>query len=402
MHFKPLALAAVIAASLTIVGCGGGGGGSEPAPTPTPTPTPTPSPTPSPTPTPGPTAEALDNEYVDYLTDLTDGIILPGYLSFQTESAKMVTQAESFCALTSPTQQDLDALRTQWVEMTKAWQNIRFVNVGQITQNTNLFRIQLFPDDNNAVARGVDDFLIEPGTVTADFISNKNAGGQGIPALEYLLYPAEDGDSLLTASNAAKRCEVVEAIANNMANITKEVYDAWSTSGGNFRQQLISGAAPFTSIRDSVGELVTNWLEILAITKDEKMLYVLTDNAPGRPETAEHFRSDVSLQMVEVNLLSIRAFYTNLDGKGLDTIIVDTLGQNSINEQMMTALDASVAAIQKVNQTYSTYNEVLTTTQGRADLTEVIDRMRDVRDLLVADLEQVLDINIGFNALDGD
>ncbi|MEM0909441.1 MAG: imelysin family protein [Pseudomonadota bacterium] len=375
-------------------GCGGGGGSDSPAPPPSQ----------SPSPNPTPEAVNIEEEFTEYLTDLADGIILPRYQAFQDESRAMVDASSTFCDLMSPSQQDLETIRTQWIAVTEAWQAIRFVNVGQVTENNNSFRIQLWPDANDAVSRGVENLLIESNTLTADFISNTNAGGQGIPALEYLLYPDNANDSLFTAVDATKRCELIEAISNNLANISEEIYTAWIESGGNFRNALISGEAPFTSVQDSVEELATNWLETLALTKDERMLFLLGDEAPGRPDRAEHFRSDISLAVVEIKLLTIRAFFTNLDGKGFDTIIGDVLEQPSINDQLMSALDASVAAIQAINQNpdFDSYADLLDSDAGRAALTEVIDSTRDVRDILVADFIQVLDIQIGFNALDGD
>lgn len=391
MKIRSVTLASLTAATLVLTACGGGGGGdSSPTPTPAPTPTPTPAPV------------DMDAEYVNYLTDLTDSHIIPGYEALRDEMLTLQQSAAAFCALSSPSNQDLTNLRDQWRVTNSAWQSVQWVKVGAVVSENRLFRIQFWPDANDAVTRGVENLLIEPNTVTPELVASQNVGGQGIPALEYLMYPETTTDSLLSATDRSKRCEVIEAITANLVNISTEIRDNWSPNGGNYRNQLLSGTGDFTSIQDSVEELVTNWLEHLEIVKDEKMLYPLSTEAPGIIQITEHWRSDVSLASIETNLRAIKTLYSNGEGHGFDDILIIALDQQSIADQMTTAIDQAITNIAAINQDFSSYEDVLNDTDGRAQLEQVIDDLRDVRDVLTTGFIQALDITIGFNSNDGD
>lgn len=390
MILRKAFLANLITAALLLTACGGGGSDSSPAPTPNPTPTPTPQPV------------DMDAEFANYLTDLADGHIIPRYDALLEQATALQQEATAFCAIASPNNQDLTDLRSQWQSTNNSWQAVQWVKVGAVVAENRLFRIQFWPDANDAVTRGVENLLIEPNTVTPEFVATQNVGGQGLPALEYLMYPESSSDSLLTATDRAKRCEVVEAVAGNLVNITTEIRDAWSPNAGNYRDQLISGTGDFTSIQDSVEELVTNWLEHLEIVKDEKMLYPLSTEAPGIIQITEHWRSDVSLSSIETNLRAIKSLYSNDDGHGFDDILITALEQQAIADQMSEAIDQAITDIVAINQSFSSYEDVLNDADGRAQLETVINDLRDVRDVLTTGFIQALDISIGFNSNDGD
>lgn len=368
--------------------CGGGGGGGSTTPT-----TPT---------TPTNPVVDLPSAFGSYLSDLTDNHIVPAYTELKSRSESQLAAAQTFCSIASPTNNDLSSLRESWVLANQAWQNIQWVKLGPVARENRLFRIQFWPDTNDAVSRGVDGLLIEPDVVTAEVVASRNVGGQGLPALELLLYPTDANDSLLDASDRQKRCEVVQAIAANMVNVTGAIAEAWSISGGNYREQLVSGTGDFTSTRDAVEELVTNWFTQLELVKDEKLLIPLGVTAPGIPEIVEHVLSGESLNSVATNLASFRQLYTAGDGNGFDDILNNQLDQSSISQQMLSTLDQAIARVRQVQDQYDSLEAALADGDGRVLVNALIDDLRDIRDLISADFVQALDINIGFNANDGD
>ena len=392
MNLKQTTCGSLLSTLLFLSACGGGGGGDASPSTPAPPATPAPTPTPV----------DLDAEFQRYLTALSDGHIIPRYQTLQQQSAALRSSTQTWCDLSTPTAQDLEDLRQQWATFNSAWQAIQWLKVGEVVADNKLFRIQFWPDNNDAVSRGVENLLIEPDTVTAAIVASQNVGGQGIPALEYLLYPSDSNDSLLSASDRSKRCEVMQAITHNLQNITTSIADAWDPNGGNYRQALIDGSGDFTSIQDSVEELVTNWLEHLEIVKDEKMLYPLSSGSPGIIAITEHWRSDASLASIVANLRAFRSLYTNDEGHGFDSILSDALEQQAIAEQMLAAIDQAIADIESIDSNFDSYQQVLADEQGRRQLQQVIDDLRDIRDVLTTGFIQALDIAIGFNSNDGD
>jgi predicted lipoprotein len=390
-HFAKLSTLFFVTA---LSACGGGGSDSSPT---------TPEPITPPVTTP-PTTVDLPTEFSDYLTGLADGIIVPNYQSMQTSALALAEATTDFCALQSPSVNDLSTLQNQWKTLNLAWQSIQWVKIGPIVTDNRLFRIQFWPDGNNAVERGVNNLLLEAQTseVTAAAVSTQNVGGQGLPALEMLFFPSQQSESILQASNANERCEVASAISQNLLNITTDIVNEWDATQGNYRAQLIEGTGEFTSVTDAVEELVTNWLEALEIVKDEKMLFPLGSEAPGDLSASEHVLSDQALESILANIQSFKALYSNNDNKGFDAILSDALDQTEISEQMSTSINNMLVIVERLNTDYDTYDQVLADASARAEVEALIEEIRVTRDYLSSGFIQALDINIGFNSNDGD
>ncbi|MFT6270528.1 MAG: putative lipoprotein [Alphaproteobacteria bacterium] len=389
MNYTNKTLIACFTSLLLLNGCGGGSSDIPP-------------PAITPPETPPTSAENLTIAFGNYLTVLSNEHIIPRYTALANRAQSMQTASATFCAISTPQHEDLTTVQDAWKSLNSAWQGIQWVKIGEVLEDNNVFRLQFWPDTNDAVYRGVSNLLIEPNTVTGADVARQNVGGQGIPALEFLLYPDNQSDSLTTATDRVKRCEALTAIAQNVTAITITIQKDWSASGNNYADSLINGTGDFTSVKDSVEELVTNWLEHLENVKDEKILFPLGGQAPGVLDITEHFRSDVSLDSIETNLLTFKALYTNGDQTGLDNILRDTVSQTEIASQMLNALDAAIAEITDLQQNFNSYEAALNDTQGRAQLTAIVEDIRAIRDVLSTGFIQALDINIGFNSNDGD
>ena len=372
--------------ALGVIGCGGGGGG-EKQPTPVTPTTPT---TPSGT---------LDDQFTLWLTDLSNKVILPNYQTLDDEAKQFSAESLAFCQLDNANASDLTELKVAWQELNLAWQSIQWVKIGPILEHNRNLRIQLWPDSRGYVVRDVEKFLLTQSTLDVDAVAKSSVSGQGILALEYLLYPNSNQDSLLNASNKSKRCEVVMAISENLATISAEVLEAWQVTGGNYIAQVIGGTGEFTSVKDAVEEIVTNWLEQVERVKDEKMLAPLASGAPGIPSITEFYLSEQSLVSIQANVKSFQQIYTAGDGHGFEKILVEFLEQPAIATQMNDRIAAAITATETLSGLYA---ELLNSDDGRVIIDNNIQKLRDVRDILSIDFIQATDINIGFNSNDGD
>jgi predicted lipoprotein len=386
-----LALATSI--SLALTACGGGGSDSAAPVIPPVVVNPVPTST-------------LDDQFASYLADLTDKHIIPRYAAMQTEAQTLKDSADVFCALlsasTSPSNADLITLQQSWQRFNGAWQQIQWLKVGAVVEDDRLLRIQLWPDENDAVSRGVDALIAEQFVITAQYVSGENLGAQGIPALEYLLFSEASSDSLLTATDRQKRCEVSSAIAQNLLNMSTDITADWQATGGNYRAEFVAGTGDFTSVKNALEELTTNWLQHIEIVEDTKLNEVLGVSSPGKARDAEHYLSDKSLASISINIHSFLSIYTNDDGLGFDSILVDFLEQTTINQEITASLTTIVAQIEQINQNFDSYKTMLADTAGREALTSLVAEMRVLIDLIDITFTQALDLNLGFNSSDGD
>jgi len=395
-------LALATSLSLALTACGGGGGSDSGTPVIPPV---------GVNPVP---ISTLEDQFALYLVDLADKHIIPSYAAMQTEAQTLKDSTDVFCALlsasnsaststsNSPSSADLVTLQQDWQRFNGAWQQIQWLKVGAVVEDDRLLRIQLWPDENDAVSRGVDALIAEQFVITAEYVSGENLGAQGIPALEYLLFSEVESDSLLTATNRQKRCEVSSAIAENLLNMSTDITVEWQATGGNYRAEFVAGTGDFTSVKNTLEELTTNWLQHIEIVEDTKLNEVLGASSPGKSRDAEHHLSDNSLTSIGINIHSFLSIYTNDDGLGFDSILGDFLEQQTINQEITASLTTIVAQIEQINENFDSYETMLADAAGREALTDLVAEMRVLIDLIDVTFTQALDLNLGFNSSDGD
>lgn len=340
----------------------------------------------------------IDDEFSLWLTDLADNHILPSYQNLADTSSTLNLQAQSFCASALKVETDITTMQQSWRDVVADWQTIQWLKVGPVFDDNRIFRIHYWPDSKDTVASGLNNLLLASEAITETYISTRSVGSQGLPVLEQLLF-AQSSNDLINAEDKSKRCEILTAVSANVATIAQEINSEWQIEQGNYYQQLTQGIGDFTSQKDAVEELVTNWNEQLEIIKDDKMLIPLASEAPGFPNELEHGFSQNSVASIQQNIATFKVIFSAADGHGFDDILNDHLGQQNIATEMSLAIEA---AITQANLLSGDGAELLNTAAGRAQITLTIDALRAVRDLLTVDFVQATDINIGFNANDGD
>lgn len=367
--------------SLLLTACGGGGGDSTETAKPT-------------TPTPTQPSTTIEEEFGKWLVDLSANHILPSYEVLTERSVELRDNSYAFCEQANQSSEDLAALQKYWRELNQSWQTIQWVKVGPIIDDNRLFRIHYWPDTKGTVASGVDKLLAQDEAITEELVAKQSVGAQGIPALENLLFTSQLSTSLLSAEDKIERCQALMAISANIATISDEVYDGWRADDGNFIAQLTEGTGEFTSKKDAVEELVTNWLEQIERVKDEKMLKPFSGT-----HDEEQSLSGESVASMKTNIATFKTIYTAGEGHGFDDILTGHLDQLNIATQMSLAIDN---AIESANALGDDYDTQLNDEAGRIKINQTISDLRLVRDILTADFVQVTDINIGFNSNDGD
>ena len=343
--------------------------------------------------------QTLEAEFGLWLQDMTDAHIEPGYRVLAEEARRLASSASDFCLLATPGEQDLHQLQEDWRQTNRAWQHIQWLKLGPILEESRLFRLQFWPDSNEAVTKGLAALLNSPETVTPEYIASRNVGAQGLPAAEQLLFAKAAETSLLTGQDGIKRCEVLVAITENISSIGRTLVHAWSDAGGGYGQTFKTGGGEFNGRIDVVEEVVTNWLEQLEKVKDKKLMVPLGSDIPGLPDEAESPLSDESLTNIRINLDALSQIYTANGRHGFDDILTGHLQQDGIAREMTEILARLQSDIGKLQMGLT---QAISEESERQLLQQVIDDLRDFRTVLAADFIQALDINIGFNSNDGD
>jgi len=381
---KSLKIASSLLFTLALTACGGGGSAATESTSTTTTTTTTP-------------ATTDEAQFGLWLNDLADNVVLPGYQHLQTTAEALSSQSDIFCNASNPSNDDLASLQQSWSSFNASWQNIQWIKVGPVLEQSRIFRIELWPDTSDIVDRDLAQVLTEP-EITADLFTSKYTGGQGIPALEILLFGSE---TLLAASDKAKRCEAVQAISENLVNISTDINNAWQSSGDNYVASLKAGTGDFSSQKDAAEELVTNWLEQVESVKDEKLLETIADAAPGNLSIAEFTLANEVIASVLVNIAAFENLYTAGNGHGFDDVLTSHFEQSTISDDISAKIAAINTSLALLNSEM-TFEQLLNDEASRTQLTDVVQKIRELRDVITADFVQATDINIGFNSNDGD
>jgi putative iron-regulated protein len=246
------------------------------------------------------------------------------------------------------------------------------------------------------------------GALTPSDVGRLGGNQRGFPALEQLLFDSSVGDAevlarLTAAGSGARRLELGESLAIDLAAVTRKVADGFSGPGGYGFELAEAGAGSKTLATQSLGidKVVTGLVycaELMVMKKLAKPLGTDTNNVVD-PKLEEGPRSDSTLADLKANLLGIKAIYKGVNGaragKGLaEPVRAMNAGAAMRFEQ---ALEAALAAVDAVPPPFRT---ALVT--NRAPIDTAYQAIRAVKSAIQTELAGALGASIGFGFSDTD
>lgn len=193
----------------------------------------------------------LHNQYEQYNRSLSQRVLVPGYAKVAESFSSLHKTALNTCA-TAPL--DYANAKLAWRDAMTAWQSINWFQLGPIAEHGQLTRIQFWPDSNQAVKRGVSKLLLQEALPTPERLSQINAGAQGLPAIEKLLF----SDFMIDKVSEQKRCQLMTLIAGNLSSMANEVSAQWNNSQTPFVKHFTMGIEEFSDAKDASEEMISN------------------------------------------------------------------------------------------------------------------------------------------------
>lgn len=380
MKFKALTI--LITASL-LTACGGGGSETTKE---------------TPIVTPPVVSLTKDQAMTQLLEAQADHYILPAYSALVDEADKLDAASITFCAYPSPSENELATLKTAWLNVSKAWQFAKAVKMGPESEEFRHYRMQFWPDNNNAVSRGVASLLAAQ-VIDANAVASLQDGAQGLPALELLIFNNDEETALLTAQNKEDRCLAVMAIAANVKTIATEILTAWQQQTTGFVNDFKNGTGDYDTKQAVLEDFVTNWFELIEVIKDNKLNNVKGALIPGYPEKAEAHFSLSSLENIKVNVAALKAAYLAGDGYGFDEYLKDIHQNTSVNEKIVAYFNELETLLNAIDKPLS---QAVTIQESRNKLSPLITKIEEFRLYLSTDFIQLTALNPNFNSNDGD
>jgi predicted lipoprotein len=320
---------------------------------------------------------------------VTDAHVIPSYNAFAAAAEALNTQAAGFCAAVSA--EGLGELQAGFHSAMDAWQGVQHIQFGPITDFNWNFRIQYWPDDNGTGARQLSALIAakDPAVLDTEAFDRQSVGVQGFQALEGLLF---DDSSLADLQADPYRCQVVQTIAANIAEIATGVASRWE---GEFRATVEKADERgfFESAEDATIDYLKALVEPVRRLQEQKLEAVIGETADAaRERRAESWRSQRTLRNLKLNVAALEQEFTSSE-PALSSVL------HAADVELVDAAFAKLAAALAAQP--DSLAEALVAEGGHAALLEVAADLDALYEALEAALKNT-DLYLGFNSLDGD
>ncbi len=311
-----------------------------------------------------------------YLKQVANNQILTAYQNTVKQSSSLSALATQSCQTGSPVSEDeLEALRTQWLELAKAWAQAEVVGFGPAMSSMSNLYINYYPDERGLVHQGVIDLIEANPKLTAEQLSSESAIVQGIPGLEEVLF---SNDSLTT-----EQCQYVISASQALSERLTQVEQAWEASP----EKLLGIGGEENKV--GLNRWMNSVLSLVETTKSTSLDQPLgiTGNKKGHlpAATAGYSRDIITAKVAALNqALTDPALVAILSESGNDTVADEMSTQLAKTSTLLAQLpqDLAQATPEKQQALY----------ENLTQLTQIIKRQ----------LMPTLGVQVGFNSTDGD
>ena len=263
------------------------------------------------------------------------------------------------------------------------------------------YRFQLWPDKHGTGARQLKALLAaeDPEILPREAFARASVAVQGLPAVERLLFEKDvDAAAFGSGQGPSYRCELVVAIADNLARMADGILRAWTTERRPYRELASTadnGNEAFASSEELAGLFLRDLRTALQTVADLKLERPIgADAARAKPKRAESWRSERSLKNIQINLEVARELYVTGFASAL------TAGEQTA--QLDRRIQAVFDEVIGMTESDSPLKGLVADPEQRPRIERLLASVRSLEKTVSAELPGALGLTIGFNALDGD
>ncbi len=323
---------------------------------------------------------------------LADGVLLPAYNSWQEADRQLAVNAEAFCAGNA----DLGTARQAFLGAQSAWAGLQPLLVGPLAEGNRAWQIQFWPDKKNLVQRQVEALLKSKPQLNNDDLAKASVVVQGLTAYEYMLFdPALD---LTQTEQKARYCPLLQAIGQHQQALAVQIMDEWQGKPGMAEQLKTFPNERYADANEAIADLLR--VQVTALDGLKKKLGApMGRQSKGIPQPyqAEAWRSAASLANLGAALANAELLWHGSNRDGIQTLLGDD------QADLANRIDAAYQDTrQRLAALDKPLGDLLADEAGRAALNELYDSLNRLHRLQESELAKALDVQIGFNAHDGD
>ena len=325
----------------------------------------------------------------EMLTNWADNFISPSYGNLLAKLDVLQQSGNTFSA--SVNQQNLENLRSSFVDAYLSWQYVEMFNIGPAEESYFNSRMNVFP---TTVAR--IELNVENGNT--DFNNTNNLPAQGFPALDYLLYGIEDSDDLIVLKYNTEQnyLSYLTEVIDQMLQNTYPIVEEWGTYRNTFVNSVENTAT--SSVNKMTNDFIYYYEKGFRANKFGIPAGVFSGTA--LPEKVEgYYNKNISKQLALEAFQAITTFYNGNGGVSLSQYIDDvaTEGYSDLSTDVLVQFDITEELINGLDNNF--YNQILT---DKIKFLETYDAIQQGTILLKTDMLSVLQIATDYVDADGD
>ncbi|MBA1188840.1 imelysin [Pseudomonas entomophila] len=319
-------------------------------------------------------------------------VILPTYSRWVEADRQLAASALAFCE----GKETLEAARSDFLAAQKAWAELQPLLVGPLAEGNRAWQVQFWPDKKNLVGRQVEQLVNGDTPVDAQTLGKSSVVVRGLSAYEYILFDSKP--DIATAEQKARYCPLLVAIGEHQKTLAEEILKGWNTTDGMLSQMTTFPNQRYADSHEAIADVLRAQVTALDTLK-KKLGAPMGRLSKGiaQPLQAEAWRSHASMKSIEASLKAAQALWVGVDNKGLRGL----LGKEhaALADKID---DAYATALKRLGDNQKTLGELLTDDAGKQTLDQIYDSLNVVHRLHEGELAKALNIQLGFNANDGD
>lgn len=305
----------------------------------------------------------------DYPEAVRD-ILTPGYATFEAATAALSEAADQSC--------DAAELAPHWHAAFDAWLAVSALRLGPVEEDGMGLAIYYWPDPKGLGAKAQRGLLAaSPDQLEPETFAHQSVAARGLGGLERLLWPA--------TPLSTDPCPLIRATARDLARMAHEIRARWDNG---YAQIMLTAGEPgnttFLTRSEVRQALFTQIIAELEFDRDQRLGRPLGTFEKPRPELAEARASGRSLRNLVLSLTALRSL-----AESLSPDLPRTLAAFDHTLDLAQSLDDPVF-------------DAVADPQGRLKVEILQQAVAIVQEVARDELARELDVDLGFNAADGD
>ena len=335
------------------------------------------------------------------LTNWADNIIIPSYVNYQTKVQILVTNTATFVA--TPTEANLQTVRTSWLEAYKGYQYVSMYNLGKAEEISLNAASNTYPTS----AIGIES-NISSGSYNLALLSQFDK--QGFPALDYLINGLSTNDASIvgfyaTNANATNYKQYLTAVVSKLKTNVDAVVTDWNSG---FRNSYVAnnGTSVSSSLNKTTNLFVKNLEKDIRTGKLGIPAGIFSSGVKYPEKVEAYYKNDISKELLNVSIKASQDFFNGkhfnhaTTGEGLKSYL-DFLNAVKNGQKLSDVINNQFAAIYTVNNTLNnSFSQQISTDNSK--MIAAYDALQQNVINVKLDMMQALKITIDYVDGDGD